>query len=69
MIDNVLSPGTRSGYPFVLAGGAAVGGVVSNYPNNSDPVPVDPTRLIFVLVQPPVAISAAAKATEAPIGN
>jgi prepilin-type N-terminal cleavage/methylation domain-containing protein len=38
LIDQVLAAGTKSGYIFTYAAGAAVGGVIPTYTLNADPV-------------------------------
>jgi type IV pilus assembly protein PilA len=38
LIDGVLSAGTKSGYTFAYAAGAAVGGVIPTYTVTADPV-------------------------------
>ncbi|MBI3404412.1 MAG: prepilin-type N-terminal cleavage/methylation domain-containing protein [Acidobacteria bacterium] len=37
LIDAVLAAGTKSGYTFTYAAGAAVGGVIPTYTTNADP--------------------------------
>jgi type IV pilus assembly protein PilA len=43
LIDQVLAAGTKSGYTFTYAAGAAVGGVIPTYTLNADPVNVGTT--------------------------
>jgi len=43
LVDPVLSTGTKSGYTFLAAGGAAVGGIVNTYEVNATPVTVGTT--------------------------
>ena len=43
LIDAILAAGTKSGYTFPFASGAAVGGVVPTYTVNANPVTVGTT--------------------------
>ena len=38
LIDQVLAAGTKSGYTFTYAAGAAVGGVIPTYTLKADPI-------------------------------
>ena len=74
LIDNVLATGTKSGYTFVLTGGAPdASGVVQSYVINADPTKQDTTGIRhFFSNQSAVirqAVGAAATAASTPIGN
>ena len=74
LIDNVLATGTKSGYGFALAGGAAdANGVVQTYTINANPTKQDTTGIrYFFSNQSAVirqAVGAAATAASTPIGN
>ena len=74
LIDNVLATGTKSGYTFLLTGGAAdANGVVQTYTITANPTKQDtPGIRYFFSNQSAVirqAVGAAATAASTPIGN
>jgi type IV pilus assembly protein PilA len=74
LIDNVLATGAKSGYTFVLAGGAAdANGVVQSYTANSNPTTQDVTGIRYFFTDQSAVIrqnvGAAATAGSKPIGN